>query len=52
MTLVYRKFLLPFLRPILVKIVAIIKLIKLGARKIIITIPQGFDSPKSKNKAR
>ena len=46
--LVYKKFLLAFLRPTPVKIVAMIKLIKLGARKIIITIPQGFDSPKSK----
>ena len=52
MMLVYKKFLLPFLRPIPVKIVAMIKLIKLGARKIIISIPQGFDRPKSKNKTR
>ena len=52
MMLVYKKFLLPFLRPIPVKIVAMIKLIKLVARKIIISIPQGFDRPKSKNKTR
>ena len=46
--LVYKKFLLAFLRPIPVKIVAMIKLIKLGARKIIRRIPQGL----MKNKAK
>ena len=46
--LMYKKFLLPFLRPIHTKMVAIIYQIKLGARKIIRRIPQGFN----KNKAR